>query len=303
MKPNIGENIKKLRTEKNITQEQLATHLSISYQSVSKWENNISTPDIFLLPTIAEYFETTIDELFKPNMTAYRNKADRLLAIYERTKKKEDFERANTEFERLISSGEANGNDLRSYGILNEYYAFVLINKSLDLFEKAIAQGIDTAQFQLLRFKANIGLNKENITKFTAQLETNPENAINWWLASASYEGEEMYDKALEICLKGLAKFPNNTLLLNLCGEIHNFLEQHEKAFACWQTIIQHEPNVHDTYYSMAFAYDELGEYSKSIEMWEKLDSLLKDEGFTEEREWASKEIKKLKELKKCKHY
>ena len=38
MKPNIGENIKKLRNEKQVTQEQLAEHLNISYQAVSKWE-------------------------------------------------------------------------------------------------------------------------------------------------------------------------------------------------------------------------------------------------------------------------
>ena len=35
---NIGENIKRLRTEKGTTQEQLAEHLSITYQSVSKWD-------------------------------------------------------------------------------------------------------------------------------------------------------------------------------------------------------------------------------------------------------------------------
>jgi len=53
---NIGENIKKLRAEKGITQEQLAEHLSITYQSVSKWENGITAPDLYLIPTIAKYF-------------------------------------------------------------------------------------------------------------------------------------------------------------------------------------------------------------------------------------------------------
>jgi len=45
---NIGGNIKKLRAEKGVTQEQLAEHLSITYQSVSKWENNITSPDLYL---------------------------------------------------------------------------------------------------------------------------------------------------------------------------------------------------------------------------------------------------------------
>jgi len=90
MKPNIGENIKKLRSEKQVTQEQLADHLCISYQAVSKWENNVTTPDIFLLPAIAEYFEVSIDELFKVRMDGYRNRASRLLSVYVQSGKKED---------------------------------------------------------------------------------------------------------------------------------------------------------------------------------------------------------------------
>ena len=65
---NIGENIKKLRAEKGVTQEQLAEHLSITYQSVSKWENNITVPDLYLIPAIAEYFGVSINTLFKVRM-------------------------------------------------------------------------------------------------------------------------------------------------------------------------------------------------------------------------------------------
>ena len=50
----IGQNIKKLRTAKNITQEQLANSLHISNQAVSKWEKEQAYPDIALLPMIAD---------------------------------------------------------------------------------------------------------------------------------------------------------------------------------------------------------------------------------------------------------
>ncbi|MCL2546916.1 MAG: helix-turn-helix domain-containing protein [Oscillospiraceae bacterium] len=62
---NIGENIKTLRTEKGVTQEQLAEYLSITYQSVSKWENNITTPDLYLIPMIAEFFGVSVNRLFR----------------------------------------------------------------------------------------------------------------------------------------------------------------------------------------------------------------------------------------------
>lgn len=60
----IGKQIKSLRVQKGVTQEELANHLGISYQAVSKWENNITAPDIQLLPMISVYFGVTIDELF-----------------------------------------------------------------------------------------------------------------------------------------------------------------------------------------------------------------------------------------------
>lgn len=60
----LGENIAKLRKQKNITQENLAEMIGISAQSVSKWENNVSMPDIALLPIISDIFSVSIDTLF-----------------------------------------------------------------------------------------------------------------------------------------------------------------------------------------------------------------------------------------------
>ena len=65
---NIGKNIKQLRRQKHYTQARVAENLGISYQAVSKWENDISAPDIALLPAIAEMFGVTIDALFSDNV-------------------------------------------------------------------------------------------------------------------------------------------------------------------------------------------------------------------------------------------
>ncbi len=60
----IGKKIRILRRQKNLTQEQLAERLCVSAQAVSKWENEVSVPDIGLLPVIARYFGISMDELF-----------------------------------------------------------------------------------------------------------------------------------------------------------------------------------------------------------------------------------------------
>lgn len=78
----IGTKIQTLRKNKNLTQSQLAEVLSVSPQSVSKWENQLSVPDISLLPVIARYFGITMDELFNYRLDAlnYKERFIRFMA-------------------------------------------------------------------------------------------------------------------------------------------------------------------------------------------------------------------------------
>ncbi len=55
--------IAELRKNKAVSQQELATVMGVAHQTVSKWENNVTFPDITLLPQLAQYFDVSVDEL------------------------------------------------------------------------------------------------------------------------------------------------------------------------------------------------------------------------------------------------
>ena len=63
----LGKSISVLRKKNGYTQEELAKKLGISAQAVSKWENDLSCPDIMLLPELAKALGVSIDELLSGN--------------------------------------------------------------------------------------------------------------------------------------------------------------------------------------------------------------------------------------------
>ncbi len=90
---NIGYKIKELRLGRSMTQEQLADYLSVSAQCISKWENNVTTPDIQMLPLISAFFGVTIDELFNLSDDDYLCRIDAMLE-HEKMLDLEEFNKA-----------------------------------------------------------------------------------------------------------------------------------------------------------------------------------------------------------------
>ena len=75
----IGDTISKMRQNKNMTQEEFASRLGVTPQAVSRWENGTTYPDITLLPTIASYFDVSIDEIIGFDITRKEEKIKEVL--------------------------------------------------------------------------------------------------------------------------------------------------------------------------------------------------------------------------------
>lgn len=86
----IGSKIKALRLQKEMTQEALAAKLNMSSQAISKWENNVTMPDIQLLPRLSVILGVTIDELFALTDDTHLERIENMLS-HEHVISKDDF--------------------------------------------------------------------------------------------------------------------------------------------------------------------------------------------------------------------
>lgn len=61
----IGDQLKKARMDKNLTQEEVAEKIFVSRQSISNWENNKTYPDIGNVIALSDLYQISLDELLK----------------------------------------------------------------------------------------------------------------------------------------------------------------------------------------------------------------------------------------------
>lgn len=100
----FGENLKKLRKGKEMTQETLADFLGVSFQAVSKWERSETYPDITMLPVIASFFNVSTDDLLGVDKARKEQKINEYLEFYDKMRFKDtpltlkEFQKAVKEF-------------------------------------------------------------------------------------------------------------------------------------------------------------------------------------------------------------
>ena len=296
-------NLRKLRLEKNLTQEQIAEKLGVSAQSVSRWETSATLPDVMLLPEIARLYGVLVDDLFKPAVQGYQNNALRLLAVYERTGKPEDFLAAAQEFDKLIREGRASADDWRSYGVIHEYMVTYAIKKALSCYNHALDMSLSNdpaifhrTQRQKIQLRCSIGQGTECIREQEEAVQHAPSNVqFRVDLAHALFLGGQP-GKALQVCEEALLTFPQEGLLHVYAGDACRELKRYEETFTHWEAAVAIDTKFLDAMYSMAFCREELKQYDKAAVLWEDIARRLDERGLEIEAQWPREMAEKCRQ-------
>lgn len=98
----IGQVILRERTNRNMTQQQLASFLNVTKATISKWEKAVSYPDITLLPVIAAFFNMTVDELLDAKLTMDKQEIRKWYTHYAERFSKESYEEVVEDVRKMI---------------------------------------------------------------------------------------------------------------------------------------------------------------------------------------------------------
>ena len=179
----IGEKIKKLRRDKGMSQSELAEKLGVTSQAISKWEKDISQPDIQTLPNIAACFGVAIDDLFEYSKEKKYEKISNTLEFNRDITAKEFLDMENF----LKSEIDLKPDNYKPINLLADMYRVwveILEKKSFDYAKRALELKPNSKDNMTLIFHAlhgknhdwNIGSHKASIDFWKKILKAEPKN-------------------------------------------------------------------------------------------------------------------------------
>lgn len=199
---NIGNKIRELRKKKGITQEALASALTVTPQAVSKWESGLSYPEITMIPVIAGYFQVSLDMLFDYDVREMNERIDNIISEackfrFSDTKKCAEMIKVGLveypENEALLSALlSAYEYDLRTNGC-NEH-----INEMIEISHKIINESNDFIRVCSVKDDlAAAYLEKNEYAKAKEILETLPADInLKWDTMAFRLSGKDKLDAA-----------------------------------------------------------------------------------------------------------
>ena len=292
----FSENMKKYRQAKKYTQEEVAEKLSVTAQSVSRWECGTTLPDVLLLPEIAKLYGVMVDDLFKKQSVAYENYAQRLSALYEISKDPEDFLRCRLEYQKLQRSGELSMNDKWDLGWLHEAMMYFCKDEALKWYDEVLKETGDKNTFAYRRAATmkqqllfSFGKGEELLKERQEEMEKSNGtlDEREWILLIEAYELAERYEEGFSVCTAAMKKFPAHWELYCCAGRLCEGLQKYEEAITYYEAAGELGTYFCDDKYALATCYQKLEKYKESYQTYLDIAEIHRQNGYDVEAQQA----------------
>ncbi len=271
----IGKQIKNLRIEKGVTQEELANYLGISYQAVSKWENDITSPDIQLLPLISVYFGITIDKLFEMSDETHIERIENMLD-YERIINEETFTYAENFLKKILKDDSRNSKAYYLLAALYNHQAKTNQERAEDYAKKALRYGPYVKENHIALVESRNGqfgdLNANSNYKLIKYYQEFVKEHPNYWsgylylLDQLIADGR--YDEA-KTTLNQVKSIKPSYVYYYYEGDIELAIGNYEKAIELFNQGVKDYPEIWQVYLQRGDRLVILGKYEEAIEDYE----------------------------------
>lgn len=273
---NIGKHIKTLRLAKGVTQEELAEYLGVSFQAVSKWETEASTPDIALLPNIAVFFGITIDELFHISNEAEFERIENMF-WHERRINPETFAHCIRFLEGVLQEDPEN---IRAYSCLAYLYnhrAKSDHETAGEYAKKVLELDPEEKTGWVAFLEANNGVcgdewydnHFEVISYFQEFLKRNPDNYLGLYGIVENLLDDGRYDEAVPY-IERIRAVKKNYQYEFYMGDVMFGKGRLQEGIDYWNAAVTHYPEAWQAYCSRADRFKKLGRYEEALADYEK---------------------------------
>ena len=285
----IGEKIKNLRKKSNVTQEKFADYLGITFQAVSRWECGDAYPDLEILPSIANYFNVTTDELLGVDIINKQEKIDEI-----QKQVSENFSKGFID-ENIVILRNAVNEFPNDYDLLSNL-AFYLwtggkndvetIKESISINERILNDCTDDhiryGVMQKLAYSYNNIGEKEKAIEVANKLPYTP--LTSNMLLRHIYEGEEQI-KQLKSNIEDFCEYITSDIKL-FAGTKYGYdtsedggkkrIKLYQKAIEIYKIIYEngdygfYNGRMKDLYFSLAVNYTLLNDFDNALDSLEK---------------------------------
>ncbi len=272
---NIGKQIRFLRTQRKVKQEEVAEYLGVSCQAVSKWETEASTPDIELLPKLATYFGVTIDELFQLPADQQFERIENMFWS-ERRIKRETFDQAVYFLEEILKDEPDNIRAYLNLAYLYNHRAASDHELASEYAKRVLELDANEKGGWVAYLEANGGVCGDEwydnhftlIEYFKDFLQKHPKNFLGLYAIIENLLDDERYEEALPY-IEDLQSIRDTHQAPMYLGDVAFGMGEKDRAIEIWEKALAEHRDIWQAHCSMGERYKKIGKVQEAIECFE----------------------------------